>query len=82
MHSMHLVDFMILIESFFQAHRLVLTTCTNYFLQLEHQQKVEDDNFDGIIVMPSDMPYECVKSIIRYIYIPALITEKIIQYYR
>ncbi|KYN04796.1 PREDICTED: centrosome-associated zinc finger protein CP190 [Cyphomyrmex costatus] len=50
-----------------QAHRLVVTTCTDYFMQLEEQQKEKDENFDGII-MPSDMPYECVKSIISFMY--------------
>ncbi|XP_020279579.1 centrosome-associated zinc finger protein CP190-like [Pseudomyrmex gracilis] len=50
-----------------QAHRLVLTTCTDYFMQLEQQQKGNED-FDGIITMPSDMPYECVKSIISFMY--------------
>ncbi|XP_043252055.1 centrosome-associated zinc finger protein CP190 [Colletes gigas] len=51
-----------------QAHRLVITTCTDYFMQLEREQKGKDKNFDGIIVMPSDMPYECVKSIISFMY--------------
>lgn len=51
-------------ELFLQAHRLVITTCTDYFLQLENEQK-EKESYDGVIVMPSDMPYECVKSIIR-----------------
>lgn len=34
-------------------------------MQLEREQKEKDENFDGIIIMPPDMPYECVKSIIR-----------------
>ncbi|XP_015610097.1 centrosome-associated zinc finger protein CP190 isoform X2 [Cephus cinctus] len=51
-----------------QAHRLVITTCTDYFMKLEHQQKEKDENFNGVIVMPSDMPYECVKSIINFMY--------------
>ncbi|XP_012138676.1 centrosome-associated zinc finger protein CP190 isoform X2 [Megachile rotundata] len=51
-----------------QAHRLVVTTCTNYFMQLEHEQKARDENFDGVIIMPTDMPYECVKSIISFMY--------------
>ncbi|XP_034950460.1 centrosome-associated zinc finger protein CP190 [Chelonus insularis] len=50
-----------------QAHRLVITTCTDYFMQLERKQKEKSD-FDGIIVMPPDMPYECVKSIISFMY--------------
>lgn len=57
----------VLIRIFFQAHRLVVTTCTEYFMQLEQQQKEKDENFNGVITMPSDMPYECVKSIIRYL---------------
>jgi len=36
-------------------------------MQLEQQQKEKDENFNGVIIMPSDMPYECVKSIIRYV---------------
>lgn len=51
-----------------QAHRLVITTCTDYFVQLEREQKEKDENFDGIIIMPPDMPYECVKSIISFMY--------------
>ncbi|XP_012254612.2 centrosome-associated zinc finger protein CP190 isoform X2 [Athalia rosae] len=51
-----------------QAHRLVITTCTDYFTQLERQLREKDDNFDGILVMPPDMPYECVKSIISFMY--------------
>ena len=51
-----------------QAHRLVITTCTNYFMQLEQEQKAKDKNFDGVITMPSDMPYECVKSVISFMY--------------
>nr|XP_033334479.1 centrosome-associated zinc finger protein CP190 [Megalopta genalis] len=51
-----------------QAHRLVITTCTDYFLQLEREQKEKDENFDGVIIMPPDMPYECVKSIISFMY--------------
>ncbi|XP_076167420.1 centrosome-associated zinc finger protein CP190 [Ptiloglossa arizonensis] len=51
-----------------QAHRLVITTCTDYFMQLEREQKGKDENFDGVIVMPPDMPYECVKSIISFMY--------------
>ncbi|XP_015436562.1 PREDICTED: centrosome-associated zinc finger protein CP190 [Dufourea novaeangliae] len=51
-----------------QAHRLVITTCTDYFSQLEREQKEKDDNFDGVIIMPPDMPYECVKSIISFMY--------------
>ncbi|OAD52653.1 hypothetical protein WN48_00584 [Eufriesea mexicana] len=51
-----------------QAHRLVITTCTDYFMQLEREQKEKDENFDGIIIMPPDMPYECVKSIISFMY--------------
>ncbi|KAK1135608.1 hypothetical protein K0M31_000197 [Melipona bicolor] len=51
-----------------QAHRLVVTTCTDYFMQLEREQKEKDENFDGIVIMPSDMPYECVKSIISFMY--------------
>ncbi|XP_011704241.1 PREDICTED: centrosome-associated zinc finger protein CP190 isoform X2 [Wasmannia auropunctata] len=51
-----------------QAHRLVVTTCTDYFMQLEEQQKEKDENFNGVIIMPSDMPYECVKSIISFMY--------------
>ncbi|KAG7208332.1 hypothetical protein KM043_014568 [Ampulex compressa] len=51
-----------------QAHRLVITTCTDYFMQLERQQKEKDENFNGVIVMPPDMPYECVKSIISFMY--------------
>ncbi|XP_015522878.1 centrosome-associated zinc finger protein CP190 [Neodiprion lecontei] len=51
-----------------QAHRLVITTCTDYFTQLECQLKEKDDNFDGVLVMPPDMPYECVKSIISFMY--------------
>ncbi|XP_026823936.1 centrosome-associated zinc finger protein CP190 isoform X2 [Ooceraea biroi] len=51
-----------------QAHRLVVTTCTDYFIQLEQEQKEKDEeSFDGIL-MPSDMPYECVKSIITFMY--------------
>jgi len=38
-------------------------------MQLEKQQKEKDENFNGVIIMPSDMPYECVKSIIRYVLI-------------
>jgi hypothetical protein len=49
---------------FFQVHRLVVTTCTDYFLQLEREQNKNSSNND-VIVMPSDMPFECVKSIIR-----------------
>lgn len=53
-----------------QAHQLVVATCTDYFIQLEQQQKEkEDENFNGIITMPSDMPYECVKSIIRFVHL-------------
>lgn len=51
-----------------QAHRLVITTCTDYFMQLEREQKEKDENFDGVIIMPPDMPYECVKSIISFMY--------------
>ncbi|XP_053983866.1 centrosome-associated zinc finger protein CP190 [Hylaeus volcanicus] len=51
-----------------QAHRLVITTCTDYFVQLEREQKEKDKNFDGVIIMPPDMPYECVKSIISFMY--------------
>lgn len=51
-----------------QAHRLVVTTCTDYFMQLEEQQREKDENFNGVIIMPSDMPYECVKSIISFMY--------------
>ncbi|KAF7408491.1 hypothetical protein HZH66_003028 [Vespula vulgaris] len=51
-----------------QAHRLVITTCTDYFMQLERQLKEKDENFDGVIIMPPDMPYECVKSIISFMY--------------
>ncbi|XP_014479956.1 PREDICTED: centrosome-associated zinc finger protein CP190 [Dinoponera quadriceps] len=51
-----------------QAHRLVVSVCTDYFIKLESQQKEKDENYDGIIVMPSDMPYECVKSIISFMY--------------
>ncbi|XP_070169559.1 centrosome-associated zinc finger protein Cp190 [Polyergus mexicanus] len=51
-----------------QAHQLVVATCTDYFMQLEQQQKEKDENFNGIITMPSDMPYECVKSIISFMY--------------
>ena len=51
-----------------QAHRLVITTCTDYFTQLERQQKEKDENFDGVLIMPPDMPYECVKSIISFMY--------------
>ncbi|KYQ48957.1 hypothetical protein ALC60_12012 [Trachymyrmex zeteki] len=51
-----------------QAHRLVVTTCTDYFMQLDEQQKEKDENFNGVIIMPSDMPYECVKSIISFMY--------------
>ncbi|XP_057326593.1 centrosome-associated zinc finger protein CP190 [Microplitis mediator] len=50
-----------------QAHRLVLTTCTDYFMLLERKQKERED-YDGILVMPPDMPYECVKSIISFMY--------------
>lgn len=46
----------------------MVTTCTDYFMQLEEQQKEKDENFNGVIIMPSDMPYECVKSIIRCVY--------------
>ncbi|XP_076243657.1 centrosome-associated zinc finger protein CP190 [Calliopsis andreniformis] len=51
-----------------QAHRLVITTCTDYFMQLEREQREKDENFDGVIIMPPDMPYECVKSIISFMY--------------
>ena len=51
-----------------QAHRLVITTCTDYFMKLEREQKEKDENFDGVIIMPADMPYECVKSIISFMY--------------
>ncbi|KAK0178785.1 hypothetical protein PV327_007638 [Microctonus hyperodae] len=51
-----------------QAHRLVITTCTDYFTQLERKQKEQNENFDGILIMPTDMPYECVKSIISFMY--------------
>ncbi|XP_076762256.1 centrosome-associated zinc finger protein CP190 [Xylocopa sonorina] len=51
-----------------QAHRLVITTCTDYFMQLEREQREKGENFDGVIVMPPDMPYECVKSIISFMY--------------
>ncbi|XP_043499137.1 centrosome-associated zinc finger protein CP190 [Polistes fuscatus] len=51
-----------------QAHRLVITTCTDYFVLLERQLKEKDKNFDGVIIMPPDMPYECVKSIISFMY--------------
>ncbi|XP_012275334.1 centrosome-associated zinc finger protein CP190 [Orussus abietinus] len=51
-----------------QAHRLVITTCTDYFTYLERQQREKDENFDGILIMPPDMPYECVKSIISFMY--------------
>ncbi|XP_011300399.1 centrosome-associated zinc finger protein CP190 [Fopius arisanus] len=51
-----------------QAHRLVITTCTDYFMQLERQQREKEGSFDGILIMPPDMPYECVKSIISFMY--------------
>ncbi|EFN82940.1 centrosome-associated zinc finger protein CP190 [Harpegnathos saltator] len=51
-----------------QAHRLVVSVCTDYFVKLENQQKEKNENYDGIIIMPSDMPYECVKSIISFMY--------------
>lgn len=50
-----------------QAHRLVVTTCTDYFVQLERIQK-KIENFNGILMMPPDMPYECVKAIISFMY--------------
>ncbi|KAG8037473.1 hypothetical protein G9C98_005683 [Cotesia typhae] len=50
-----------------QAHRLVITTCTDYFMQLERKQK-EKENYNGVLIMPPDMPYECVKSIISFMY--------------
>ncbi|XP_015119867.1 centrosome-associated zinc finger protein CP190 [Diachasma alloeum] len=51
-----------------QAHRLVITTCTDYFMQLERKQREQQGDFDGVLIMPSDMPYECVKSIISFMY--------------
>ncbi|XP_063974985.1 centrosome-associated zinc finger protein Cp190 [Diachasmimorpha longicaudata] len=51
-----------------QAHRLVITTCTDYFMQLERKQREQQGSFDGVLIMPSDMPYECVKSIISFMY--------------
>lgn len=50
-----------------QTHRVVAATCTDYFMDLEKEQKEKDENFDGIL-MPSDMPYECVNSIISFMY--------------
>lgn len=51
-----------------QAHRLVITTCTDYFTLLEQQQIQNNPSYDGVLIMPPDMPYECVKSIISFMY--------------
>ncbi|XP_011502416.1 PREDICTED: centrosome-associated zinc finger protein CP190 [Ceratosolen solmsi marchali] len=50
-----------------KVHRLVVTTCTDYFIQLEREQNKNNSNND-VIIMPSDMPFECVKSIVSFMY--------------
>ncbi|XP_032457252.1 GDNF-inducible zinc finger protein 1 isoform X2 [Nasonia vitripennis] len=50
------------------VHKLVITTCTDYFLQLEREQIGFDSTKKNMIIMPPDMPYECVKSIISFMY--------------
>lgn len=37
-------------------------------MQLERQQREKQEDFDGVLIMPPDMPYECVKSIISFMY--------------
>ncbi|KAJ8679606.1 hypothetical protein QAD02_015393 [Eretmocerus hayati] len=51
-----------------KVHKLVVTTCTDYFHQLYQEQNGDAASPSDVIEMPSDMPFECVKSIIRFMY--------------